>query len=58
MKYYYLKKGDIIQDGDEVDMCRDGWRDEPIWVKATRVGEKAPDPRYPSHRIYRRLMKA
>ena len=53
-KYYYLKKGDIIQEGDEVDMCADGWRDEPKWVKAISIGERAPDPSYPSHRIYRR----
>ena len=55
MKYYYLKKGDIIKKGDEVDMCRDGWRDKSKWVKAKCLGEKAPDPVYPSHRRYRRL---
>jgi len=52
--YYYLKKDEIIKEGDEVDMCRDGWRDEPKWVKAKNIGEKASDPVYPSHRKYRR----
>jgi len=53
-KYRYLKKNEIIQEGDEVDICADGWRDDPVWVKTTCVGDKAPDPCYPSHRIYRR----
>jgi len=29
MKYYYLKKGDIIRKGDECDVCNDGYKDEP-----------------------------
>ena len=53
-KYRYLKKNEIIQKDDEVDLCVDGWRDEPKWVKTNCVGELAPDPCYPSHRIYRR----
>lgn len=57
MKYYYLKKGEIIKDGDEVDVCNDGWRDNPKWVKATCIGSKAPAPQYPSHRKYRRRIK-
>jgi hypothetical protein len=57
-QYYYLKKDEIIQEGDEVDMCRDGWRDDPKWEKVKyRIGEKAPDPCYPSHTRYRRLAK-
>jgi hypothetical protein len=55
-EYYYLKKGDIIKEGDEVDMCSDGWRDDPKWVKTTCIGEKAPDPSFPSHRRYRRIL--
>jgi hypothetical protein len=55
MNYRYLTRGEIIQEGDEVDACRDGWRDDPVWVPAVNcVGEPAPDPSYPSHRIYRR----
>ena len=55
MKYYYLKKGDIIKGGDEIDACNDAWRDEPKWKKAkTCIGEPAPDPQYISHRNYRR----
>jgi len=56
MDYYYLKHGDIILKGDEVDMCNDGWRDDPLWVKATDIGSQAPDPQYPSHRRYRRII--
>lgn len=26
MEYRILEKGELIQEGDEVDMCRDGWR--------------------------------
>ena len=53
-KYRKLKKGEIIQAGDEVDMCRDPWRDDPKWVPTTCVGELAPDPKMPAHRQYRR----
>ena len=53
-KYQYLKKGEIIRSGDEVDICVDGWRDEHKWVKTKCIGEKAPDPCYVSHRRYRR----
>ena len=56
-KYYYLKKGDIIQEGDEIDNCNDPWRDEALWVEAKHcIGEPAPDPQYVSHRQYRRLI--
>ena len=56
-KYRLLKEGEIIQGGDEVDMCRDGWRDDPVWVKAVCLGKKVPDSTYPSHRRYRREVK-
>jgi hypothetical protein len=56
-EYYYLKKGEIIQEGDECDVCNDGWRDDPVWKKTTCVGQLAPDPQYPSHRVYRRLIQ-
>ncbi len=52
--YRYLEKDEIIQDGDEVDNCNNPMKDDPIWEKTTCVGEKAPDPQYPSHRIFRR----
>ena len=56
-KYRHLEENEIIREGDEVDMCNDGWRDNPVWEKATCIGEKAPNPSYPSHRVYRRLIK-
>ena len=56
MKYYYLKKGEEILSGDEVDMCNDGWRDDPMWIPAKNVGEKAVDPQFISHRKYRRKL--
>lgn len=57
-KYRRLQKGEIICEGDEIDACRDGWRDWPIWKKVTScIGEQVPDPKYPSHRQYRRKIK-
>ena len=52
-----LKKGEVIQAGDEIDRCADAWRDDPVWGKVhlSDVGRAAPDPQYPSHRQYRRL---
>jgi len=56
-EYYYLKKGEVIQTGDETDSSADGYNDSPVWVKVHpgNVGGHAPDPQYPSHRKYRRL---
>ena len=55
--YRLLEKGEIIQAGDEVDACRDGWRDNAEWEPAKHcIGEPAPEPRFPSHRKYRRLV--
>jgi hypothetical protein len=54
IEYRRLKKDEIIKEGDEVDSCNDGWRDDPKWVKTKCVGQKAPDPKCPSHRQYRR----
>lgn len=58
-EYRNLKHGEIIQEGDERDMCNDGWRDPAKWVevKPEEVGQKAPDPQYPSHRQYRRKVE-
>jgi hypothetical protein len=55
--YRYLRKGEIIEEGDEVDVCGDPWRDDPVWVPAKAIGKTAPDPRYVSHRVYRRRME-
>ena len=55
-KYYYLKKGETILEGDECDKCSDGWRDAPKWEPTNCAGQKAPDPHFPSHRKYRRLI--
>lgn len=52
-----LKKDEIIEEGDEVDVCNNPWHDEPKWTKTTCVGQKTLDPKYPSHRIYRREIK-
>ena len=56
--YRNLRLGETIQAGDEIDRCGDAWRDDPKWepVHTADVGRKAPDPRYPSHRLYRRLV--
>lgn len=54
MEYRILNKGEIIQEGDEYDNCRDAWRDDAVWVPARNIGEPAPDPSFPSHRQYRR----
>ena len=55
-KYYYLKEGETIKEGDEVDMSI-GWNDPPLWQKTTVAGSKAPDPQYPAHRRYRRKVR-
>ena len=56
--YYYLKKGEIIQEGDECGTMQKYNDEDYTWVKETRcVGEPAPDPQYMAHRKYRRLIK-
>lgn len=57
VKYRRLAEGETILEGDEFDNCRDGWRDDAVWVKATDIGGKAPDPCYASHRQYRRRIR-
>lgn len=54
-KYYYLKKGEIIKDGDEVEISN-GFHSAPKWVKTNCIGQSAPDPQFESHRKYRRLL--
>jgi len=53
-EYRRLNAGEIIIAGDEVDACNDGWKDEPKWRPASCIGKPAPDPSFPSHRMYRR----
>lgn len=54
-EYRRLEKGEIIQEGDEIDTCRDPWRDAAKWEPVTScIGEPAPDPQFVSHRQYRR----
>jgi len=56
--YRYLKIGEIIQEGDEVDVSAN-YNDRAKWEKAAphTIGIPAPDPQYPAHRVYRRLLK-
>ena len=55
--YRTLEAGEIIQAGDEYDNCANPWKDWPKWVPVNKmIGEIAPDPRYPAHRQYRRLI--
>ena len=57
-QYRMLEKGEIIQPFDECDGCVDPLKDEPEWrpVNPNSIGESVPDPSYPSHTIYRRLL--
>lgn len=53
-EYYYLKHGEVVKDGDEVEMSN-SWKDPAKWVRVVAsVGETAPDPSFPAHRKYRR----
>tara|TARA_S200002703_G_C3685238_1_gene210389 strand:- start:341 stop:559 length:219 start_codon:yes stop_codon:yes gene_type:complete len=57
-KYRRLEEGEIVQEGDEVDICNDGWRDPSKWVRAEgSIGQKAPYPYCPSHRQFRRKIE-
>lgn len=50
-KYRLLNEGEIVRDTDEV------LDDHGIWQKSPNsVGQEAPDPRYTSHRQFRRLI--
>lgn len=55
-KYRRLVKNEVIEQGDESDASVDGWKDDPKWapVHPDMIGERVPDPAYPSHRQYRR----
>ena len=58
--YRPLRGGEIIQVGDEYDGCNDPWRDDAKWMLVTeassRVGQPAPDPRFPAHTRFRRRL--
>ncbi|GAB1084976.1 hypothetical protein M2H09_20900, partial [Vibrio vulnificus] len=56
VEWRVLNEGEVIKEGDYVDVTNDGWRDNPEWKLATCIGEQAPDPSYPSHRTYRRIV--
>lgn len=56
-KYYYLKAGEIVQQGDEAEVSNNPFKDEPKWIPAIRIGQPAPDPNYPAHTKFRRLIK-
>lgn len=58
MKYRRLEAREIIQPGDEMDASPDGWKGDPKWVPAVHsVGDAAPDPSFPAHRIFRRSVE-
>jgi len=62
-QYRTLDETDTIHLSDEVDMCRDGWRDDPIWKVVWNAcphmaGKHPSNPNYPAHTIYRRLLNA
>jgi hypothetical protein len=58
-RYRQLSKGEIICEGDEVDNSdgRDDGKDEAKWEPTRCVGMRAPDPQFPAHSIYRRLIQ-
>jgi len=59
MSWRRLEKGEIIREGDQIDACADGWRDQPKWepVGPGSIGKPASDPKYPSHCQYRRKVE-
>jgi len=52
--YYHLKEGETIREGDEVEVSSK-YNDPAKWIKATHtIGQKAPNPNFIAHRLYRR----
>lgn len=50
--YRLLQEGEIVKETDEI------LNDKGRWVRPRNsVGHKAPDPRYTSHRQFRRRIK-
>jgi hypothetical protein len=56
VKFRDLEHGERIEKGDWVDMAPNGYKDWPQWKLVTKSGGTAPDPAYPAHRIYRRIL--
>ncbi len=58
MSYYYLKEGERIKKGDEVEVSN-SFNDPPIWEKTNEncICTITPNPRFPAHRQYRRKEK-
>lgn len=56
LSWRLLEKGEIVKATDWVDATNDGWRNDPVWKPASRPGEPAPDPMYPAHRRFRRVI--
>jgi hypothetical protein len=54
-KYYHLKEGETIKEGDEVEVSS-RYNDDAKWQKTICAGGKAPNPNYIAHRMYRRLI--
>jgi hypothetical protein len=56
-QYRILEKGEVILVGDEHDASTNPWRDPIRWepVPPHMIGQRASDPAYPSHSLYRRL---
>ena len=54
-QYRHLTKGELIREGDEVNACRNGYRDDLVWIKVKhRIGDPAPDPDFIGHSQFRR----
>lgn len=55
--YYYLKEGEKIREGDEVEVSAN-YNDPPKWQPSRKEnwGKFAPNPDFISHRKYRRLL--
>lgn len=53
VNYRPLEKGEIIKYGDEILHDKKGWHA----VKIRTIGTRAPDPRFTSHRQFRRPIK-
>ena len=56
MYYYFLKEGEVIREGDEVEVSAN-YNDPAKWIKSKNcIGGKAPNPNFISHRKYRRAL--
>ena len=53
-RYRMLREGEIIRRKDYLDICNDGYKDDPVWVELTTSGGVVPNPLQISHRRYLR----